>query len=193
MGLPIEVVQEDHAGDDDREAVSAPEVATPEVLKLAAGPQSILDAVRDQVAGRVKNATVILPVGVVAGLSCRYRAISDERRDRIGEQAVARGGEDLQAIGREASAAYLAAACDTLLWNGEPLHEQLDMPDPLRYSREVADMLDLQVGDKPSTIDIVTALHELGESTAPLETAAEKYLEWLTGRRASAVEWALNR
>lgn len=173
------------------EEAGAPSAPAEELVKLAQGPQSILDAVRGKVADRTRKATKVLPVGVIDGLTCRYRALDDDRRNKIGEQAVEGAGDDLDRAGRDAASAILAAAAVTLLWHGEPLHELLEIDGPIGYTREAADLLGLEFDEKPSTIDIVVALHTLGESTAPLETAGTAYLNWLTGKRVSAVEWAL--
>lgn len=165
---------------------------------------SILDRLRAEVEATAAPATRDLPVGRISSLWARYRLLSSsetaelERAARQRRHLADRTGRDDSEAAEIAAARLLATACVELLWMDEdgtlrPLADELNLGDgPLRYNAELIDLLQLRdvyddLGERPSSIEVVRALHRWGDSSSPLLSTARLLSVWMSGVTAEAI------
>jgi hypothetical protein len=196
-----------------------PVVAPTDTPAPPAAEPSAGTSLLDEIVEGVEDATddtqpLELPVGKIhRRLYARYQVLPDEEVDEINRhfrnmaekrkkvRGRKRSDEIDSEVENERSAMLLARACDTLLWLGDdgeyqPLDEVLraagvEVPDgPLRYSRTVARLFKVDVGEDATASEVALQLHRWGKGYAPVRSYANALNGWMSGARLDAIEAA---
>ena len=198
--------------DDDRPPAARAE-PTP-VVPAEAGPGSILGSLASEVAAEVDDADEFkdLPVGKIARLYARYKALNDDEIEEINKLAKNRdrlrkrvGADEVDIEGtNQRSAILLARSCVTLLWrqdDGElvELHTALaaqgiEVDGVLRYDQRLIPMFEIDdVPPDANSVQIAMRLHRWGKDNnySPLRSTAQLVELHSSGLSGEALEAAL--
>lgn len=179
---------------------------TPRVLG-----SSVLDQITREVREAKEDDDKILPVNrKIPRLYARYRALDDDEQEGM-TAAVQHRAKLRKRVGKhadlegetEGAAALIATACVELLWENDTwskpedrfstLADQIGVPGPLRFSRQVAQILGLtdELGDDATSDDVAAKLHRIGESNEPLRATARLLGLWMGGLSVESISEAL--
>jgi len=189
----------------------APEEAERPAPVAPLAGMSIIGSLHSELDEARASDSKVIRVGKLERLYARYRALGEDETKEIERKLklrakVTRNRDDAEQE-REQAALLLATSCEQLLWlndDGEqvPLHEALTgqgvaASGPLRYNAELIDLLELRgpltemgesLGELPSSVEVVTALHRWGDGHAPLLSTARLLNMWMSGVSADALE-----